>query len=89
MDINACTQFTLKVRITHIWKKDACVLWYTYIKTLAYAAWLSKQTLLSKGGSEFWEINELATSQLLTLMLWEMSSGATEHNNKQQTQCNK
>ena len=78
MDINAYTQFTVKVRITHIWKKDACILWYTHIKTLAYDAWLSKQTLLSKGGSEFWEINELTTSQLLTLMLWEMSSGATE-----------
>ena len=78
MDINAYTQFTLKVRITHIWKKDACVLWYTHIKTLAYAAWLSKQALFSKGGSEFWGINETTTSQLLTLMLWEMSSGATE-----------
>ena len=44
--------------------------------------WLSKQTLLNKGGSEFWEINELTTSQLLTLMLWEMSSGATEQQQK-------
>ena len=61
-----------------LWKKDACVLWYTHIKTLAYDAWLSKQTLLSKGGSEFWEINELTTSQLPTLMPWGMSSSATE-----------
>ena len=78
MDINAYIQFIVKVRIIHIWKKDACILWYTHIKTLAYAAWLSKQTLLSKGGSEFWEINELTTSQLPTLMPWGMSSSATE-----------
>ena len=78
MDINAYIQFIVKVRIIHIWKKDACILWYTHIKTLAYDAWLSKQTLLRKGGSEFWKINELTTSQLLTLMLWEMSSGAAE-----------
>ena len=85
IDINAYTQFTLKVRIIHIWKTDACVLWYTHIKTLAYAAWLSKQTLFSKGGSEFWEINEPTTSQLLTLMLWEMSSGATEQQQTRNT----
>ena len=78
MYINPHAQFTIKVCITHIWKKkNACVLWYTHIKTLAYAVWLSKQTLLSEAGSELWEINKLTTSQLLTLMLWEKSSGAT------------
>ena len=28
------TLFTVKVHITHIWKKDACVLQYTHIKIL-------------------------------------------------------
>ena len=42
MDINAYIQIIVKVRIIHIRKKDACILWYTHIKTLAYAAWLSK-----------------------------------------------
>ena len=85
MDINAYTQSTIKVRNLHIWKKDACVLCYAHIKTLAYAAWISKQTLLSKGGSEFWEINELTTSQLLTLILWEMSNGVTEQQQRTNT----
>ena len=75
-------------------KKDACVLWYTHIKTLAYAIWLNKQILLSEGGSKLWEINKLTTSQLLTLMLWEKFTGATGWKQKQdkaeqQTQCNK
>ena len=70
MYINLSTQFTVTAFITHIWKKDACVLWHTHIKILAYAVWLNKQTLLSEGGSELWEINKLTTSQLLTLMLW-------------------
>ena len=43
-------------------KKDACVLWYTHIKTFVYAIWLSKQTLISEGGSELLEINKLTTS---------------------------
>ena len=75
-------------------KKDACVMWYTHIKTLAYAVWLSKQALLNEGGSELGEINELTTLQLLTLMFWEKSSGATGCKQKQdeaeqQTQCKK
>ena len=82
MYINVYTQFTGKVCITHIWKKDACVLWYTHVKTLVCVVWLSKQTLLSEGGSELWEINELMKSKLLTLMVWENSSGATEQQNR-------
>ena len=30
------SQFTVNVRITHIWKKDACVLWCTHIKTFVW-----------------------------------------------------
>ena len=30
------TEFTVNVRITHIWKKDACVLWCTHIKTFVW-----------------------------------------------------
>ena len=83
MYINLYTLFTVKVCITHIWKKDACVMCYTHIKTLAHAVWLSKQTLLSEGGLELWEINKLTTSQLLTLILREKSSGATGWKQKQ------
>ena len=61
-------QFTVKVGITHIWEKDTYILWYTYIKTLAYAVWHSQQRLLSEGESEFWEVYKLTTSQLLTLL---------------------